>query len=150
MSRFTSRSSERRCGAVRQGAAVHLDNVLRCQQSVENAFESGACERGRSLAEAARMPGMRAGQVELALKIGERDVEVDHGHLGGGMAEQFHQGGKINAAAKHLAGIGMAELMRNNAAGDAGGGRSLVQIAAELADEHVPGGGPCQQSAIWG
>ena len=50
------------------------------------------------------MAGMRAGQVELTLQIGERDVEIDHGHLGRVMAEQFHQGRNINAATEHLAG----------------------------------------------
>ena len=96
------------------------------------------------------MSGVRAGQVELTLQVGERDVEIDHGHLGGGMAEQFHQGRQIDAAAEHLAGIGVTELMRNDATGNAGGSRHLVQIGAELANEHVPGSRPRQQMAVRG
>jgi hypothetical protein len=33
------------------------------------------------------------------------------------VAEQFHQGRKIDAAAKHLAGVGVSELMRDDAPG---------------------------------
>ena len=67
------------------------------------------------------MPGLRAGQVELPLQVGEGDVEVDHGHLGGSMAEQFHQCRKIDATTKHLAGVSVAELVRDDVAGNARG-----------------------------
>lgn len=85
------------------------------------------------------MAGMRAGQVELALQVGERDIEIDHGHLGGVMAEQFHQDRNINAATEHLAGIGVTELVRNNGARDAGSRSHLAEISAQLPDEHPPG-----------
>jgi len=42
----------------------------------------------------------------------------------------------------------MAELMRNDAAGNTGGGGSFVEIRAELADKHVPGSRSSQQAAI--
>ena len=76
------------------------------------------------------MPAMRAGQIELALQVGERDVEIDHGHLGGPMAEQFHQGRNVNAATEHLAGVGVTELVRNNGARDAGSRSRLAHISA--------------------
>ena len=95
------------------------------------------------------MQRVRASQLELTLQVRESDVEVDHGHLGRGMSEQFHQRGKINAAAKHFAGVGVAELMRNDPAGNADGSTNLVEIGAELADEHGLGGRPCQQSTVW-
>ena len=44
----------------------------------------------------------------------------------------------------------MTQLMRNDAAGNADGSRHLVQIGAELANEHVPGSRPCQQVAVRG
>ena len=96
------------------------------------------------------MPGLRAGQVELPLQVGEGDVEVDHGHLGASVAEQFHQCRKIDATTKHLAGVSVAELMRDDAAGNARGGGNFVEIRAELADEHLPGNRPCQQTAVRG
>ena len=94
------------------------------------------------------MQRVGACQLELALQVGESDVEVDHGHLGGGMAEDLHQSGKIHAAAKELAGVGMSKLMGDNPSGNAGGGRNFVQIGAKLANERVPGSGPRQQVAI--
>ena len=94
------------------------------------------------------MAGMRAGLVELALQVGERDIEIDHGHSGRGVAEQFHQDREIEAAVKHFAGIGVAELMGDDAGGNAGGGRSFVQIGAQLAKQHLAGSRPRQQMAI--
>ena len=53
------------------------------------------------------MAGLRAGQMKLALQISQGDFEIQHGHLGRGVAEQFHDGGKIHAGTKHLAGVGV-------------------------------------------
>ena len=96
------------------------------------------------------MQRVRASRLELTLQVGESDVEVDHGHLGGGMAEEFHQCGKIDTTAKQFAGVGVSELMRDDASGDARGGGNFMQIGAELADEHLPGTRPCQQTTVLG
>ena len=94
------------------------------------------------------MQRVRASQLELALQVREGDVEVDHGHLGGGMAEHLHQCREVHTAAKHFGGIGVAELMRDNASGKAGSGTDLVQVRAELADERVSRSRPRQQTMI--
>ena len=54
------------------------------------------------------MTGLRASQVEFALEVGEGDIEVDQGHLGGSMAEQLHQRGEVDTAAEHLASEGVS------------------------------------------
>src|SRR6516164_9324504 len=96
------------------------------------------------------MQRVRASQLELALQVREGDVEVDHGHLGGGMAENLHESGKIHAAAKEFAGVGVSELMGDDASGKAGSGTDFIQIGAKLANEGVPGSGARQQMAIGG
>ena len=60
----------------------------------------------------------------------------------------FIRAGKIHAAAKEFAGVGMSKLMGDNTSGNAGGGRNFVQIGAQLTKERVPGSGPGQQAAI--
>ena len=52
------------------------------------------------------------------------------------MAEEFHQCREIDAATKHLAVVRVTKLMRNDAVGNAGGGRKFVEVGAELANEH--------------
>ena len=96
------------------------------------------------------MQRVRASQLELTLQVRESDVEVDHGHFGRGMAEHLHQCGEVHTAAKHLGGIGMSELMRDDASRKAGSGTDFIQIRAELANERVSGSGPRQQTAIGG
>ena len=54
-------------------------------------------------------------QVKLVLEIVNVDFDVAHGHLGIGVAEQFHQGRKAHAGTKHLGGICVPQLMRHNA-----------------------------------
>ena len=94
------------------------------------------------------MQRVGASQLELTLQVRESDVEVDHGHFGGGMAEELHQRGKIHAAAKEFAGVGMSKLMGDNTNGNASGGRNFVQIRAELANERVSRSRPRQQTMI--
>jgi len=66
------------------------------------------------------------------------------------MAENLHESGKIHAAAKEFAGVGVSELMGDDASGKAGSGTDFIQIGAKLANEGVPGSGARQQMAIGG
>ncbi len=65
------------------------------------------------------MARFRARQLKFALKIRQSYIKVLHGHLGRGVAEQFHQGWKANASSKHFCGIGMPQLMWDDADGKA-------------------------------
>src|SRR5262245_46942575 len=66
------------------------------------------------------------------------------------MTEQFHQCRKIDSAAKHLAGIGVSELMRDDAAGNARRSSSFAQVGAQFADEYLPGTRPRHQMTVRG
>jgi hypothetical protein len=57
--------------------------------------------------------------VKLALQISQSDVEILHGHLQLFMAEQLHEDREAHTGAKQLRSIGVSELMRNDARGDA-------------------------------
>ena len=67
--------------------------------------------------------------MKLALQVSQGDVEIQHGHVGRAVAEQFHEGGKAYTGAKHLGGIGVAKLMRNDARGKARRDGHLLQVA---------------------
>ena len=124
--------------------------MLSGQQGVDHAVEAGAVGGELRFRLRYQMARVRAGQLELALQVGESDVEIHHGHLGRGVAEQLHEGGKIYAGAKHLAGIGVTQLMRNDAAGMPAAAQTSCRYAAELANEGLPGCGTGQQTAIGG
>ena len=47
----------------------------------------------------------------------------------------FHHGGKADTGSKHLCGIGVAKLMRDDARGEADRMTDLVKVIAELTDE---------------
>ena len=70
------------------------------------------------------MPGLRAGQVELTLQIVAGDLDVLHRHLGLDVAEERHQCRQAYAGANHLTGICVSKLVRNDASGNADGGRA--------------------------
>ena len=57
-----------------------------------------------------QMPGFGASQLELALEIGEGDIDVAHSHGRIDVTEQLHQDGEADAAAKHLCGVGMPAI----------------------------------------
>ena len=135
-------------GGVRESTAVHLDNVLRGEQRLDKSSKSLAGGWRRIF-----LGGITCSECERAnsnsrWQVGESDVEVDHGHLGGGMAEHLHQCREVHTAAKHFGSIGVTELMRDNASGKAGSGTDLVQVRAELADERVSRSRPRQQTMI--
>src|SRR5436853_3735588 len=64
------------------------------------------------------------------------------------MAEQFHQGRKGDAGAKHLGGIGMPQLMRDDARGNAERMADLTQVIAKAMKERVLGAGTGQKPSI--
>ena len=87
------------------------------------------------------MPGFGASQLELALEIGEGDIDVAHGHGRIDVAEQLHQDGEADAGAKHLCGVGMPELMGDDICGKSERVTDLMQVIAELnQDSHFASG----------
>ena len=68
-----------------------------------------------------------------------------HGHVGP-VAEQFHEGGKADAGAKHLSGIGVSKLVRDDAGGDSDGSDGIVQWRGVCGSTSVGrGGGPASK-----
>jgi len=57
---------------------------------------------------------------------------------------------ELYAGTKHLTGIGVAHLMRNDTFPNAGLGTHLVEVPAEFADQGFLGAGTGQQPAIGG
>jgi len=81
------------------------------------------------------MPGLGASQLELAFKIGEGHIDVAHGHAWIDVTEQLHQDGEANAGTKHFRGIGMPELVGNDARGKAESVADPMQVIAQLSND---------------
>ena len=81
--------------AFRQGASKHLHYVLSSEQRVDHAVQAGAGGSDVRFGLRCQVARLRAGQMELALQVGQRDIEVQHGHVWRGVTEQFHDGGEI-------------------------------------------------------
>jgi hypothetical protein len=62
--------------AVWERAAEHDHEVLGGEQGIDEAVEAGAQRWGRSFGLRSQMPGLGAGQLELALKIYEGHIDV--------------------------------------------------------------------------
>ena len=75
------------CVAVCKRAAEDHHEVLGGEQGIDKAVEAGTQRWGRSFGLRSQMPGLRAGQLKLALKIYEGHIDVTHGHLGVDVAE---------------------------------------------------------------
>ena len=124
--------------------------MLREEQGVDDAVEAGAKRGARGLGLGNQMPGLGACQVELAAEIGEGHVDIAHGHVGRGVAEQGHQGGEADAGTNHLGGVGVSKLVRDEAGGEAERMTDLVQVVAELAHQRCFGEGASQEPTIGG
>src|SRR5713226_9404597 len=73
--------------ALRQRATEHLECMLSKQQGINDAIQPGTrCDDG-CFRLRRQMPGLRAGQMELALQIGRSDLDVAHRHLRIDMAQ---------------------------------------------------------------
>ena len=94
------------------------------------------------------MPGFGASQLELALEIGEGDIDVAHSHGRIEVAEQLHQDGEADARAKHLCGVGMPELMRDDICGESERVTDLMQVIAELNQDSYFASGTGQKPSI--
>ena len=68
------------CVPVWEGAAEDHHEVLGGEQGIDEAVEASAQRWGRSVGLRSQMPGLGASQLELALEIGEGDIDVAHGH----------------------------------------------------------------------
>ncbi len=94
------------------------------------------------------MPGLGASQLELALEIGEGDIDVAHSHGRIDVTEQLHQDGEADAGAKHLCGVGMPELMRDDICGESERVTDLMQVIAELNQDSYFASGTRQKPSI--
>jgi len=73
--------------AARQCPAEHLQNVLRTQEGVDDAVEAGSKTRWWHLWLGSEVPGFGSSELKFALKVGQRDIQIAHGHLGISVAE---------------------------------------------------------------
>lgn len=94
------------------------------------------------------MPRFGTSLLEFPLEIIQGHLDIEHSHVGRSVAGQFHQSGKTDASAKHFRGIGMPQLVRDDASRQAQSMTDLVQIAAELSNEGILGAAPGQEPAI--
>ena len=94
------------------------------------------------------MPGFGTSQLEFPLKVSKRHVEIAHRHLWRCVAEQFHHGRKADTGSKHLRGIAMPKLVRDDAGGKAERVADLMQVIAELTNECLFGSRTCQEPSI--
>src|ERR1035438_1865652 len=78
------------------------------------------------------MPRLRSGQVKLPLQIGSNNVDVAHRHLGIYVSQKLHERRQTYPCAYHLAGIGVRELVRNDASGDAHGSNNIGKVRTQL------------------
>ena len=58
--------------------------------------------------------------MELALQIVRSNLDVPHRHPWIDVAEEFHERRQGYARANHLTGVGVSELVRNDAGGNTG------------------------------
>ncbi len=96
------------------------------------------------------MPGFGASHLELALEVGEGDIDIAHGHLGVDVAEQLHQNGEADAGAKHLRGVGMPELVGDDACGESEAVADPMQVIAELNNDGHFASRTCNEPSIGG
>src|ERR1700756_1181622 len=94
------------------------------------------------------MPGLGASQLELALEIGEGDVDVAHSHARIDMTEQLHQDGEADAGAKHLCGVGVPELMGDDMRRECERVADLMQVITKLNQDSYFASGSCQEPSI--
>ena len=81
-----------------------------------------------------QMSRLRVRQMELTLQIVRGDIDVAHGHLWIGMAEQLHERGQGYAGTNHFTRVCVPKLVRNDAAGDTDGSRDFLQTGPQLFD----------------
>lgn len=93
---------------------------------------------------------MFSGLLELALEIGERNVDIAHGHHWLRVAEQLHQDGETDAGAKHFRCVGVPELVWNDACGQVEFMADQMQVIAQLTNQCIFTFGACQQKPVSG
>ena len=96
---------------VLQGTAVHFEDILCRSKCFDHSVQATGEQIGSSGPWSRRkVPRLRSSQVEFTLQIGLCDFDVSHGHLGRGVAEQFHQRGETHARAQYFSGICMSPM----------------------------------------
>ena len=94
------------------------------------------------------MFGLGASQLELALEIGEGDIDVAHGHGRIDVTKYLHPDREADPGAKHFGGVGVPELMGNDTCGEAEGVADQVQVIAELNQDRQFASGSRQEPSI--
>lgn len=69
--------------------------------------------------------------MELPLDICQGHIDVTHGHVGAGMAEQFHDRSKAHAGTEDFCSVGMPELVGNDIRGKSNRVACHMQVIAE-------------------
>src|SRR6185369_11938025 len=133
-----------------QGAAEQLQDVLNINQRVDHPVSAGSRQSGRYFRYRNEVAGLRESPFILASQIGQRDIQVQHGHVWRCVAEEFHDSGKIDTRTKHLGGVRVSELVRNDLGRESGSKGHLMQVISESAYEGVFAEGAGEQSAVWG
>jgi hypothetical protein len=88
--------------------------------------------------------------LEFPFEIGQRHVQVAHGHVWIDMTEQAHQRRQAHAGPQHLRRVGVPELVRDDACRKTDLMTDLVEIIAELANERLFAARSRQEEAIVG
>ena len=74
-----------------------------------------------------------AGDAPFPLQVGLCELGIKEGHLGGGVAQQFHERLKADAGAEHFRGVGMPEHVGDDEALNTQCGSDFGEFGAKLA-----------------
>ena len=92
---------------------------------------------------------MSLGGDPVTLQISLSELGVEHGHLGGGVAEQLHERGKADAGAKHLGGVSMAEHVGRDDSINAQESPHLSKFATKFPQQGGAVMTACQEPPVW-
>ena len=108
--------------------------MLGSLEGLKSAGQIGLDREGRQGGPGRRykMPRMGRGRGPITAQISLCELSIEQGHLGGGVAEQLHEGGKADARAKHLGGVGMAEHVGSDDSINAQEGPHLSEFATQF------------------
>jgi len=81
--------------------------------------------------------GVGSSQTILALEVKLGDFQILQSHVRGLMAEQLHDGGKVDAGTQHLGSICVSKLVGDDPGGNSGRGNHITQYGTEAADQRI-------------
>jgi len=88
--------------------------MLCSEDGFDDAFEATRSESEGILRSRNEVPGLGTGQVILALKICEGDIDIPHSHLRRYMTEKLHERGEAYPQSKHLCRVCVPQLVWND------------------------------------